>query len=366
MEFLPVTSVSLEKGAKILKKGGLVAFPTETVYGLGADAFNPHALAKIFEVKGRPHFDPLIIHIASINMLGNVADLSLLNEGAREKLFLLAEHFWPGPLSIVLPKNKRIPEIATAGLQTAAIRFPDSNAAQKLIFLSTGAVAAPSANPFGTLSPTKAEHVRGALGEKIDMILDGGPARIGLESTVIDIIDDEVKILRPGGTPKEEIEALLKTNIVFTEQNSIPNHQSLSHNHHSMISGSRQQIPKSPGQLKSHYAPQTPLCVLSREEIIKKQADTETAKTAFLFFDNETKDAWQKKQAAPLQNKEKNDAAVIRVLSETGDLLGAASCFFETLHELDACGASQIYAQEVPRHGLGEAINDRLTRASAR
>ena len=187
MEYLPVSPESLERAAEVLRRGGIVAFPTETVYGLGADAYNREALAKVFQAKGRPHFDPLIIHIASVDTLEKAADLSQLDEEKRKKLFLLAENLWPGPLSLILPKSDKIPDLATAGLPTAAFRFPGHETAQKLIFLAGGAVAAPSANPFGALSPTRAEHVRDKLGEKVDMILDGGPAAVGVESTVLDI-----------------------------------------------------------------------------------------------------------------------------------------------------------------------------------
>ncbi|MCL2267008.1 MAG: L-threonylcarbamoyladenylate synthase [Treponema sp.] len=344
MTFLPVSPEAISKGAQIIKAGGLTAFPTETVYGLGADAFNPQALAKIFEVKKRPFFDPLIIHIAALSSLEITADLSLLNNEARKTLFLLAENLWPGPLSIVLPKNKKIPAIASAGLSTSAIRFPDNETAQKLITLSSGAVAAPSANPFGSLSPTKAEHVRDSLGEKIDLIIDGGPARIGLESTVLDITENRVKILRPGGTTKEAIESLLKIKLSSEEKSSIPD-PSIN-------------IPASPGQLKSHYAPQTPLVVLKSDEIINKKTDAEE-KTALLFFDGGARDAWR------AANKIKGANVIVKTLSESGDLLQAASCFFETLHELDACNVCRIYAQLAPQTGLGEAINDRLHRASA-
>jgi len=339
MNFLPVSQESLEKGAEILKNGGLVAFPTETVYGLGADAFNPKALAKVFEVKGRPHFDPLIIHISSIDTLEKAADLTLLNDETRRRLFLLAENLWPGPLSLVLPKNEKIPGIATAGLSTAAIRFPDHETAQKLISLSSGAVAAPSANPFGALSPTRAQHVHRALGEKVDLILDGGPTRIGLESTVLDITSENIKILRPGGMPRETIEKLIGPVLSIQEQ----------HNEHGGAHAS-------PGQLKSHYAPKTQLTTLNREEIISKTFETNSA---FLFFDNSTKDEWV--------NTHKPDKTVIvRVLSGNGNLLEAASRLFETLHELDNEKASKIYAQLAPQEGLGEAINDRLKRGSSR
>ena len=337
MKFLPVSTESLELAAGILRSGGLVAFPTETVYGLGADAFNPEALAKVFEAKGRPRFDPLIIHIAAIEDLEKTADLSLLSARARKKLFLLAEKFWPGPLSIILPKNEKIPGIATAGLSTAAIRLPDHEAAKKLISLSGTAVAAPSANPFGSISPTRAQHVRDKLGEKVDLILDGGPTRIGLESTVLDITGDFIKILRPGGTPKEEIEKLVGS-VYGTEKNELCPH-----------------APVSPGQLKSHYAPKTPLSVFTADAIVSRPYEKQCA---FLFFDGSTKDAWLRVQG------QMTDSPVIKVLSQTGEVLEAAAHLFETLHELDSLGVSQIFTQLAPNSGLGEAINDRLRRGS--
>ncbi|MCL2213661.1 MAG: L-threonylcarbamoyladenylate synthase [Treponema sp.] len=338
MKFLTVTQESLEMGANILKEGGLIAFPTETVYGLGADAFNPLALAKIFDVKKRPHFDPLIIHIAFINSLENVADFSLINKETRKTVFLLAENFWPGPLSIVLPKNERIPGIATAGLSTAAIRFPDNEAAQKLISLSGTAVAAPSANLFSSLSPTRAEHVRDSLGEKIDMILDGGPARIGVESTVLDITGDKIKILRPGGTPREAIE-----NLIGPVDGSC------------IIEQGAEKF-TSPGQMKSHYAPKTPLYVLKSDDIIRRPYDDTSV---FLFFDGLTRNAWR-----DAQTKTQMLPDAVKVLSESGHMSEAASCLFETLHELDNLNVSRIFAQEAPQTGLGEAINDRLKRGA--
>ena len=345
MDYLRVTDEALKKGAEILKSGGLVAFPTETVYGLGADAFNPKAIARIFEVKNRPFFDPLIIHIANIDALEKTADLSRLSKKTHDNLFKLAEKLWPGPLSIILPKNDKIPGIATSGLPTAAIRLPDNEAARKLIALSSGAVAAPSANPFGALSPTRAEHVKTGLGEKVDLILDGGPCKIGVESTVLDITDDCIKILRPGGTPREAIEKLI---------DAVEGYD----NNEQRDSG--EQGLASPGLLKSHYAPETPLTVLSREEIIKLPIN-EDQKTAFLFYDGNTRDRWLSKQFGA---QEPPDSFIIKVLSQTGDLLEAASRLFETLHEIDNCNITQIFAQLAPRNGLGEAINDRLQRGA--
>jgi len=349
MEFLPVSQESLLRAAEVLRRGGLAAFPTETVYGLGADAYNAAAIAKVFEAKGRPRFDPLIIHIAAAETLEHVADLSQLTEETKQKLYLLAKEFWPGPLSLVLPKSEKIPGIATAGLSTAAFRIPDHDAALKLISLSGGAVAAPSANPFGALSPTRAEYVRDKLGEKIDIILDGGATRVGVESTVLDITGDSAKILRPGGTPKEAIEKLIGP----VEDGSL----------------STEGVFVSPGQLKSHYAPRTPLRAFPMEEIISLPYEKGRA---FLFFDGRTRDEWLKAQAADPSAKE-----AIRVLSETGSTTEAAACFFETLHELDnrstinnrslekGLEISCIYAQFAPQEGLGTAINDRLRRAGA-
>jgi len=351
MNYFQVSADSIQKAAQILRDGGLAAFPTETVYGLGADAFNARAVAKIFEVKNRPHFDPLIIHIAALDTLEKVADFSKLNKETRQKLFLLAENLWPGPLSIVLPKNEKIPGIATAGLETAAIRFPDHEAARELILLSTGAVAAPSANPFGSLSPTRAEHVRDKLGNKVDIILDGGPTRIGLESTVIDITNSTdksrcgeggahlsgVKILRPGGTPKEAIEKL-----IGPVEDGSP------------VTDASKGL-ASPGQLKSHYAPHAPLVAFNMEDIEKIAYEKDGA---FLFFDGSTKTAWISAQKPP-------KSAIIKVLSETGSTLEAASHFFDTLHELDNGKILRIFVQLAPKEGLGSAINDRIFRASA-
>lgn len=336
MEYLLVSPESLKRAAEVLRSGGLVAFPTETVYGLGADAYNSEALAKVFEVKGRPRFDPLIIHIASIKALGDAADLSLLNEETRQKLFLLAEKLWPGPLSLVLPKNERIPNLATAGLSTAAFRLPANELARELISLSNGAVAAPSANPFGALSPTRAEHVRDKLGEKIDIILDGGPAHIGVESTVLDITSKNIRILRPGGTPKETIEKLIGA----VGDNDFQ-------------AGEMAFGLASPGMLKSHYAPQTPLSAFSKKEIIRLPCEKNCT---YLFFDGLSRDKWL--EMSP-------NASSFSVLSETGSLIEAAARLFDVLHELEKGGFSRIYAQFAPQEGLGAAINDRLRRASS-
>lgn len=339
MEFLAVSDDALARAAVILRGGGLAAFPTETVYGLGGDAFNAAALAKIFAAKGRPRFDPLIVHIASIAALEKIADLSLLDGTAREKLNLLAERLWPGPLTLILPKQKAVPDLATSGLPTVAVRFPDHPAAQKLIALSTGALAAPSANPFGYLSPTRAEHVRDQLGDRVDIILDGGPSTLGLESTVLDICAPLPRILRPGATPKEAIEALIPLAA-------------------GPEAAGAEAGPLSPGQLKSHYAPRTPLSAHSLESLLSLPCENTGAggRTAILFFDGPSRDFW-------LAGRKGGKPAALRVLSEKGDTLEAAARLFETLHELDRSGFSRILSQFAPEAGLGAAINDRLRRA---
>ena len=339
---LSINDETLRLAAQAICRGDLVAFPTETVYGLGGDAFNAEALAKIFEAKGRPRFDPLIVHIASLQSLEKVADLSLLDAAARKRLDVLAEHFWPGPLTLILPKQKAVPELATSGLSTVAVRFPAHEVAQRLIALSTGAVAAPSANPFGRLSPTKAEHVFEGLGEKAGLILDGGSSRIGLESTVLDICQNHPRILRPGGIPKEAIEAVIGT---VESGDGLPAEPS------GGIS--------SPGLLKSHYAPRVPLVIESLESLCRQPRNRQTA---FLFFDGVSRNEWLCAQGLKAASEQ---TAAVAVLSEAGDLLEAAAHFFEALHQLDGQEIKRIYAQLAPDRGLGAAINDRLRRAAA-
>ena len=345
MEFLNVTEESLNRAALVLRNGGIVAFPTETVYGLGADAYNADAIVKVFEAKNRPYFDPLIIHIDNIDTLSKVADLSQLSQETKRKLNLLTDAFWPGPLSIVLPKSHNIPGIATAGLNTAAVRLPANETARKLIALANGAVAAPSANPFGALSPTTAQHVKDGLGERVDIILDGGAALVGVESTVLDLSGEQVKLLRHGGIPKEEIEK------VIGEMGSRDRLRGDS----LRGVGNGEQRYTSPGQLKSHYAPRTPLAVFSREEIAGLQYEENTA---YLFFDDTSREDWLSK------NKSSNNLRSF-VLSPLGNVSEAATCLFETLHKLDTLGVQRIFAQLAPQEGLGAAINDRLVRAAS-
>ncbi|MCP4726703.1 MAG: threonylcarbamoyl-AMP synthase, partial [bacterium] len=291
----------------------------ETVYGLGADALNPIAVSKIFEAKNRPYFNPLIVHIASHS------EIERLVSGFSKKAQALAERFWPGPLTLVLPKSDIVPDLVTAGLQTVAIRMPAHETALKLISLSQTAIAAPSANPFGYISPTRAQHVHDQLGDRVDMILDGGECTVGIESTIIRPGERSV-VLRYGGISLEEIEETIgKVEIAEAVEEN----------------------PASPGRLPSHYSPRT------RLEIVKDIDDQniEMEKAGLLAFKPPTREL-------PFRR--------IEILSSKGSLREAAANFFSCLHKLDAAGVEIIYAEEVPQDGLGRAIMDRLYKAAQR
>jgi L-threonylcarbamoyladenylate synthase len=345
MKIVSSSGADIAAAAAALREGKLVAFPTETVYGLGGDAFNTGALARIFEAKNRPRFDPLIIHIAARGDMERLAVIEGLDGGMRKKLDILCASLWPGPLTLVLPKRPEVPGLATAGLDTVALRFPRLKTAQKLIRLSTGAVAAPSANRFGCLSPTRAEHVRDQLGEKADFIIDGGRAEVGVESTVLDLSGERPRILRPGGCSAECIEALIGP----VEQGAPVS-----------VSCSRGELCShgelhSPGLLKSHYAPGTPLVLYPPGALA---SIPRTAGEGRLYF---TPPAGP---AVPGGARDSPEGSV-RFLSETGSLTEAAANLFDTLHEMDRLGLEVIRAEEVPPGGLGAAVNDRLRRASA-
>ncbi|MDR2535688.1 MAG: threonylcarbamoyl-AMP synthase [Treponema sp.] len=334
-----ITDDTLRQAADFLAAGELVAFPTETVYGLGADAFNPAALARVFEVKRRPRFDPLIIHISGLEDLERVADIASLTPLVRKQAADLCRCLWPGPLTLILPKIPSVPDLATSGLPTVAVRFPAHPIAQKLIRLLNRAVAAPSANPFGYLSPTSAEHVREQLGDQIAMILDGGPADIGVESTVLDLAGSTPRILRPGGTPKERIEAVIGPLEAGETSESA--------------------IPCSPGQLKNHYAPKIPLILHGQAEMSSVPYNRSEG---YLFFSSDSRSRWTKTQQPDLDGEGESR---IRTLSEAGNMPEAAANLFKTLHELDKLEIFAIHAEQVPNAGLGNAVNDRLFRGAA-
>lgn len=310
----PATEENIREAARILRSGGLVAFPTETVYGLGADACNDAAVARVFEAKGRPRFNPLIVHVPRP---GDAGELVVFDERASRA----AEAFWPGPLTMVLRRTAHCPVslLASAGLDTLAIRVPASPVAREFLAATARPVVAPSANRSTAVSPTTAEHVLQSLGSAVDLILDGGPCEVGIESTVIDLTADPPLLLRPGGLERSAIEGVLGD----LESPGRMNETEL----------------RSPGMLARHYAPERPI----RLEALEVREDE-----ALLAFGPE-----------PLPG-----AAITRNLSETADLREAAANLFRMMRELDDPRVRSIAVMPIPRHGLGEAINDRLRRAA--
>ncbi len=307
---VPILPETIALAAEILGEGGLVSIPTETVYGLAADAANPEAVAGIYEAKGRPRFNPLIAHVSSWEMAEQEATFSPL---ARQ----CAEAFWPGPLTLVLPARAdgRVSDLARAGLDTLALRWPRHKAAAALITVFGRPLVAPSANRSGHVSPTRAEHVEADLGDRIDLILDGGPCEVGMESTILGFKGAEPVLLRPGGIPTSLIAELLDRPVrLHTEADSI----------------------NAPGQLKSHYAPMARL---------RLNAASAEDGEGFLTF-------------GPDQPGGLN-------LSPSGDLVEAAAKLFAVLRALDA-RYERIAVGPIPDMGLGEAINDRLQRAAYR
>ena len=311
---------AIAEAARALAAGGLVAFPTETVYGLGADAGNGEAIARLYAAKGRPAFNPLIAHVASAAAAPKLARF----DTAAERL---AAAFWPGPLTLVLPKAADCPvaALATAGLDSVAVRLPQHPVAQQLLRAFGGPVVAPSANRSGHVSPTTAAHVLADLGGRIDLIVDGGATPVGLESTIVACIGDPV-LLRPGGVPRAAIERVLGTALADA------------------FALNDQTAPRAPGMLASHYAPRTRL---------RLDAADVGAREALLAFGPHLA------QGAPL-------AVEVLNLSARSDLIEAAANLFSHLRALDHAGADAIAVMPIPHDGLGEAINDRLRRAAAK
>jgi L-threonylcarbamoyladenylate synthase len=306
---------NLGRAAAALREGKLVAFPTETVYGLGGDATSDRAVAAIFAAKGRPSFNPLIVHVASFTAAGRLVEMTPAAE-------LLARRFWPGALTLVLPRKPRcgLSLLVSAGLDSVAIRVPAHPAAQGLLLMCGLPLAAPSANPSGKISPTRAEHVAAHLGDKVAAIIDGGPCRVGVESTVVSLLDATPRILRPGGVTAEQLGEALGTAIEIEP---------------SMPAGPH----RSPGQMQSHYAPALP---------VRLNAEAVRAGEALLAFG-----------ASPPA------ASHTRNLSARGDLAEAAANLFAMLRELDRPDCTSIAVMPIPDTGLGAAINDRLRRAAA-
>lgn len=335
---LQANPANISKAAEILESGGIGAFPTETVYGLGADVFNIRAVAKVFQVKQRPVFDPLIVHVQSERQVGEVA--AQVPREARE----LMRKFWPGPLTFVLPKKAEVPDLVTAGLDTVAVRFPAHPAAQKLIHALKSPIAAPSANRFGRTSTTDAASVAEEFGDTIDFVLDGGPCGVGVESTIVKFGPREVRILRPGGISAEDIQKTLpgfKVIVALTKG----------------ASGT----PEAPGQLEEHYATETPLIYLKGslkdiqpefeklcEEFRKKKGSL--PRLGFL--------GWNKIADTKI-------FPVSRVLTPSGKMPEAAARLFASMRDLDRQKLRIIVAEAVEPKGLGLAIDDRLRRAAS-
>ncbi len=318
----PVDPSSLARAAAIVRRGGLVAFPTETVYGLGADATNPQAVARIFEVKGRPRFDPIIVHVASLD------EARASWTSCPEPATTLMRALWPGPLTLVLPKTDRMPDLVTAGLPRVGVRMPDHPVALELIRQAGCPIAAPSANRFGCSSPTTAQAVEEDLGDAIDLILDGGPTTIGIESTVVAIEEGRPVLLRPGGVSLEALTEVAGP-VVVPEP--------------------RARRTASPGRLERHYAPRTPLYLL-QESGTPVNGRPATGAIGFLSL-----------TAMPLPVP----VSHAEVLSPTGDLVEAAAHFFQALRRLDQRGLHLLIAAPMPLRGLGLALMDRLTKAAS-
>ncbi len=313
MDVFPATAAAIMQAAQALRRGDLVAFPTETVYGLGANARDARAVAAIFAAKQRPRFNPLIVHVLDVPAAQRLAML----EGGAERL---ANAFWPGPLSLVAPMraDAGLCDLVTAGLDTVALRVPDHPVARALLDVSRLPIAAPSANVSGRLSPSRASHVAADLAHVPGMILDGGACPGGLESTIVGFGADGPVLLRPGGLAREEIEAVLGARLGAPAASPRP---------------------LSPGMSLSHYAPRTPVRINATE-----------------LHDDEVMLGFGRHTPPPGRGLN---------LSASGDLREAAANFFAYLRELDRTGASTIAVAPIPRAGLGEAINDRLARASA-
>jgi L-threonylcarbamoyladenylate synthase len=307
---LKIDTQLIERAAALIREGRLVAFPTETVYGLGANALDVEAVRRIFEAKGRPSTDPLIVHVNSIEMArGIVAEWPAEAE-------LLARHWWPGPLTLVLRKQPSIPALVTAGLNTVGVRFPRHPVAQALIRAAGLPIAAPSANPFMQLSPTTAEHVRQTLGDRVDLVLDGGPTEVGIESTVLSLVDGQARLLRPGMVSRQQIEALIGG-----------------------IAVGATDLRQSPGQHSRHYSPSTRLLLVEDAAGLPG-----SGRGAYVYRER--------------------PAGAARVVAMPNDAVGYAASLYAVLHELDGQGWDWIAVEKPPAGPEWAGVNDRLDRAA--
>ncbi len=326
---------AIEKAGRILKEGGLVAFPTETVYGLGGNALDPQASMKIYAAKGRPSDNPLIVHIAEMDRLADIA------EQIPEKARLLAEHFWPGPLTMILPKKDAVPGETTGGLDSVAVRFPSDKIAQELIKAAGGFVAAPSANTSGRPSPTKAEHVEEDLGDAIDMIIDGGQVGIGLESTIVDFTEEVPVVLRPGYISLEMLQEILgevrmDKGLLITDSNVRP---------------------KAPGMKYRHYAPKADLTIVEGEEAaVLREINRFAAEAKELGM--------QVGIIATDETAGKYPAGIVKSIGSREDEDSIGHHLFEVLREFDHCNVCAIYSEAFYTPRIGQAIMNRLLKAA--
>lgn len=307
----------IAKAKALLQRGELVAIPTETVYGLAGNALNEDAVTKIFEVKNRPSFDPLIVHVPNLHAVSRYADNLPL------KALALASNFWPGPLTLLFKKKQLIPDLVTSGLDSVGLRCPNHEVTRTLLEQLDFPLAAPSANPFGYVSPTRPEHVNEQLGDKIAYILDGGICKVGIESTIVGFVNDSPTVFRLGGLSLEEIEKVVGSVAISLNTSSNP---------------------KAPGQLKSHYAPAKHVRIGNIAELLQEVTPQRTAVLSF-----------------------QKDYQVLHqfILSPSGNMNEAAKNLFLALRTLDKLPIDTILAEYVPTEGLGRAINDRLKRAAA-
>lgn len=316
------------EAAALLRDGALVALPTETVYGLGADATNPVSVAGIFESKQRPAFDPLIVHVADVSQVGQV--VAEFPPTARQ----LADAFWPGPLTLVLPKRPEISDLVTAGLPGVGIRVPRHPLTREILQLAARPVAAPSANPFSGISPTTAQHVLDGLGGRIDAVIDGGPCQVGVESTVLSLMTSVPTLLRPGGITREAIEGVIgRVDVAVADPQQ------------------EDQAQPAPGMLSRHYAPRTPLSVV---DSLNDAIPIVGKRTGLLTYGH---------SAAKIVA---DGFAEVEILCEQADLKMCAARLFAGLRRLDAAGLDAIIAIRFPGQGLGLALNDRLQRAASK
>jgi L-threonylcarbamoyladenylate synthase len=318
---MAIIGKDVDDAKRWLEQGQVIGIPTETVYGLAGNALNAQAVTRIFEVKNRPTFDPLIVHSSDIDKISRF--VREIPPAARQ----LAEAFWPGPITLLLPKAEIVPDLVTSGLNTVGVRIPNHPLSLRLLSQLPFPLAAPSANPFGYVSPTEAAHVEAQLGDKIPYILDGGPCKVGIESTIVGFEDTRAVVYRLGGVSLESIEKVMGKVLVMAHSSSNP---------------------KAPGMLKSHYAPRKPLYT---EALNQLKAQYEPEAIGVLSFR-------QQYNQIPATNQ--------FILSEAGDISEAAQRLFAGLRYLDGLPVKVIYAELLPEKELGRAINDRIRRAAAR